>query len=74
MNIIIILLSYFITFHECSYEHCPFKEQIIFTEGCGNCEEDSDCWRLDSLHMEYPYEEYDQLEEKLNDLYLYKPL
>ncbi len=56
--------------HACKWEHCPYKgitknqwSQAIkdYTE----CEEGSDCYLIDILHLQYPTDEYDQLDQKL---------
>ena len=51
--------------HSCSYDLCPFKDITRFEKGCGNCDQGTDCWALDSLHIEFPYMEYDELEQEL---------
>lgn len=51
--------------HTCPFNGCPFKEEITFTHGCGYCDQGSDCWALDSLHFEFPFASYDDLEDKL---------
>ena len=56
--------------HECRWEHCPYKgvkpgqyEKAV--EKYTECDEGTDCYYIDILHLEYPTDEYDQLEEKL---------
>ena len=58
--------------HACKYDLCPFK-------GVGNhpgewskavtdytgCEDGTDCYYIEILHLEYPDENYDQLEDRL---------
>lgn len=53
------------TGHACRWKTCPFKGDVVFTSGCGYCEQGTDCWILDSLHFVSPSLEYDQLEYKL---------
>jgi hypothetical protein len=51
--------------HTCSYSLCPFKNQAFFFAGCGNCDEGSDCYILDSLHFAMPDKDYDELDSLL---------
>lgn len=53
------------TSHICKWDLCPFKGQESFTRGCGLCDQGTDCWALDSLHVVYPVLEYDELETVL---------
>lgn len=51
--------------HQCNYKLCPFKGETTFTHGCGNCDEGSDCWCLDSIHFANPSWNYDQCDSSL---------
>jgi hypothetical protein len=51
--------------HVCAYSLCPFKDKTEFKEGCGNCENGSDCYFLDKIHFEHPTWDYDKCESYL---------
>lgn len=52
--------------HSCKWEECPYigitaNDYQLRAE----CENGSDCYYFDSLHLEYPGESYDQLENRM---------
>lgn len=57
--------------HKCKWSLCPYKgvikesytRKVLQQVGSDDCEE----YWLDILHLEYPTEEYEQLEERFND-------
>jgi hypothetical protein len=55
--------------HECKWPLCPYKEVVkkdwdsAVTKYTG--ERGTDAWCIDMLHLEFPNDEYEQLEEKL---------
>lgn len=51
--------------HTCEFSKCPFKGQMKFENGCGYCEEGSDCWLLDKIHFAHPSWSYDQCDDYL---------
>lgn len=62
--------DYTYTEHSCRWSLCPYKgvtpehysEAVSEYSGCN---EGSDCYYIDILHLEYPNEDYDQLEDRL---------
>lgn len=56
--------------HSCKWELCPY-EGITKAEynqaviDYSECEEGSDCFNIDILHLKYPSAEYDQLDSML---------
>ena len=61
--------------HSCKWELCPYKgvkcapgewnEAVYsYTE----CEKGTDCYYIDMLHLQFPNDEYDQLEERLSKI------
>jgi hypothetical protein len=59
-----------ITGHTCKWKLCPYegifpaqyKQAVI---DYSECEEGSDCFCIDMLHLQYPAAEYDQLDSML---------
>ena len=57
--------------HECKWKHCPYKgittdkwkQSVINYIGEGS--EGTDGYFIDMLHLEFPTDEYDELETKL---------
>lgn len=56
--------------HICKWENCPYLgippglfEQAV--KKYSGCEEGSDCYYIDVLHLEFPAEDYDQLQTRL---------
>lgn len=53
--------------HECPFEHCPYKgvPEADWKEAVNEyseCEEGTDCYIVDILHLQYPKCDYDVLE------------
>lgn len=62
--ILLAALAILSTLHDCPYQECPMRGEILFS-GCGSCPEDSDCYALDAVHWENPYWDYEQCEHEL---------
>lgn len=70
--ILVVLVSYFLMAynHKCRFALCPYtgitpafwKEAVRNYSGC---EEGSDCYEVDMLHLEFPDKSYDELEDML---------
>lgn len=58
--------------HHCKFDKCPYKgvtadlvhKSVVAYTG----EAYTDAYCIDMLHLQYPAEEYDQLEERLNKI------
>lgn len=56
--------------HACVWDTCPYKGRIPTNYKQAvmqytSCEEGTDCYYIDMLHLEFPTEEYDKLEDRL---------
>lgn len=56
--------------HECKWDLCPYKEIVrIEWNDCiieyGKTERSSDAYKADSVHLEHPTWEYDQIDSLL---------
>lgn len=58
--------------HECRWNGCPYKgvptvygewNEAVFE--LSGCEEGSDCYYIDMLHLQFPEEDADQLHDRL---------
>lgn len=58
--------------HSCRWDACPYKgvqpwpgEWNEAVYDYTDCEEGTDCYYIDMLHLQFPDEDYDQLEDRL---------
>lgn len=56
--------------HECGYDLCPYKglREYQWSDSVASytqCDKFTDAWCIDMLHLKYPDEDYEQLEDRL---------
>jgi len=61
------IVIYALVSHSCQWELCPYKGQVNYVHDQEECQEESDCYQIDKLHMEHPELDYDQLDDMLQN-------